>query len=209
MRIYFVFALIIQISSAFVQTKYHAPCRIDAVKSLFNPQALVHKQAQTFNRKLRMAAEPNPRLDLASRVLNSYSFAAKKPSLLIGDTSVFLVFAAIGRMNHASTEGSILLTAAPYIISWFLFAPILNGYADANSRSQAVTSLVIPWAASIPSAVLLRGLIQGYVPATSFWVVSLVTTAILLASWRSAYFQVSVAATTVDKFVEAILEDDD
>ncbi len=209
MRICFAFAVIIQISSAFVHTKYHVPCKIDALKNLCKSEALFHNQAQKFNRKLQMTAEPNSNLDFVSRVLDSYSLVAKKPYLIIGDSSMFLVFAAIGRMNHASTEGSVFLTAAPYIFSWFLFAPILNGYADSNSRSQAVTSLILPWAVSIPSAVLLRGLIQGYLPATGFWVVSLIATAILLASWRSAYFQVSAASSTVDKFVEAILEDDD
>jgi hypothetical protein len=206
MRICFAFAVFIQVSSAFILYKCPVPYKIDALKSIYKNQALVHKKTQTFN---RMAAEPNASPEVVKRVLDSYSLAAKKPSLLVGDSSVFLLFAAIGRMNHASTEGSVFVTAAPYILSWILFAPILNGYTDANSRSQAISSILLPWAVSIPSAVLLRGLIQGYMPATSFWIVSLVTTAILLASWRTAYFQVTVASSTVDKFVEAILEDDD
>ena len=147
--------------------------------------------------------------DSRGEISQKYADLIKKPALTLGDVSIFLIFAAIGRMNHGSSEGSLFVTAAPFILSWLTFAPILNGFKDSESWREAITSIILPLAAALPSAIMLRGLLQGHVAAPSFWVVTFVVTTSLLSAWRLLHFQLSVVSTTVDKFVEAIVEDDE
>ena len=52
----------------------------------------------------------------------------ERPVLAAGDAAAIVVFAGIGRMNHASDDGSVLLTALPFLVSWFLVAPLLGAY---------------------------------------------------------------------------------
>ena len=174
------------------------------------PSLFIHRRLKSSggcnSRPVRMAGND---IDPRGNNLEKYSALVNQPATAIGDSTVFFIFAAIGRMNHASSEGSIFLTAAPFVVSWLAIAPLLNGFQEAESRPQAVTSIFLPLAATVPCAILLRGLIQGYIPAPSFWAVAFVATSLLLTIWRLIYFQYSVASSTVDKFVEAILDDDD
>ena len=182
--------------------------RLPTASKLYTAPVLISRQVPRAQSKLSGLCRMS---DTKSNdgFVTKYSDLASKPAMIAGDTTVFLIFAAIGRMNHASSEGSIFLTAAPFIASWLAFAPILNGFKESSSRTQALVAIALPLAATLPCAILLRGLIQGYMPAPSFWVVALVATSLLLTIWRLIYFQATSAMTTVDKFVEAILDDDE
>jgi hypothetical protein len=55
----------------------------------------------------------------------------------------------------------------------------------------------------------MRGLLQGKMPATPFWIVAMVAVGVLVGGWRAAYFQANIVTKTVNEFTEAILDDDD
>ena len=120
-----------------------------------------------------------------------------------------MLFAAIGRMSHSSSDGSVLTTAGPFLLAWFTIAPLLGGYKNVSSRKALLLSTALPWAVSVPIGVALRGLIQGYMPAVPFWIIAMTATALLIGVWRLIEFQIMVMTQTVDQFVEAILDDDD
>jgi hypothetical protein len=87
----------------------------------------------------------------------------ERPAVAVGDAVALLTFAAIGRGNHASSDGSVLLTAFPFLLSWFLCAPVLGAYRSSPSLKQAVTTALPAWALSVPLGCLLRGLLQDRV----------------------------------------------
>jgi hypothetical protein len=87
----------------------------------------------------------------------------ERPAVVVGDAVALMTFAAIGRGNHASSDGSVLLTAFPFLLSWFLCAPVLGAYRSSPSLKQAVTTALPAWALSVPLGCLLRGLLQDRV----------------------------------------------
>jgi hypothetical protein len=87
----------------------------------------------------------------------------ERPAVAVGDAVALMTFAAIGRGNHASSDGSVLLTAFPFLLSWFLCAPVLGAYRSSPSLKQAVTTALPAWALSVPLGCLLRGLLQDRV----------------------------------------------
>ena len=133
----------------------------------------------------------------------------ERPVVVAGDTLAFMVFAAIGRANHGSDDGSVLLTALPFLLSWILVSPILGAYKPSQTLNQAVISILPAWLMSVPLGCAVRGVVQDRMPALPFWIVALVATGVLLGGWRAAYFQALTVTQTVNEFTEAILEDDD
>jgi len=87
----------------------------------------------------------------------------ERPAVVVGDAVALMTFAAIGRGNHASSDGSVLLTAFPFLLSWFLCAPVLGAYRSSPSLKKAVTTALPAWALSVPLGCLLRGLLQDRV----------------------------------------------
>ena len=108
-----------------------------------------------------------------------------------GDATMLLLFAAIGRGNHNTDDGSVLLTAAPFLLSWALIAPWLGAYKPADTRTEALIAPLPSIAVTVPLGCALRGVLQGYQPPLPFWIVAIIATTVLLESWRAAYFQVS------------------
>jgi len=122
----------------------------------------------------------------------------------LGDVAMLVIFAAIGRTQHAvvSTEGPLvgaINTAFPFVVSWLALAAILgafSGKAFYPMSRVAVRTL----RASIPAAplgVLLRAALQA-APTQfyafrwdsiqlSFILVSMLATSILLLAWRIAW----------------------
>ena len=136
----------------------------------------------------------------------------QQPVMAAGDAAAMLIFSAIGRVNHGSDDGSILATALPFLLSWFLVAPMLGAYKKAQinqSLTLALTTALPAWATSVPIGCFMRGLLQGRMPATPFWIVAMVAVGVLVGGWRAAYFQANIVTKTVNEFTEAILDDDD
>ena len=116
-----------------------------------------------------------------------------RPVLSLIDAASLVTFAAIGKASHAA-DGSldfsaVLVTALPFLLSWFVTAPLLGCYgpgATSDVRS-AVFGTAKGWAVAVPLGCILRGVIKGYVPPVSFVVVTLIATLVILSCGRAAY----------------------
>lgn len=120
-----------------------------------------------------------------------------RPVLAAIDALAIIVFAAIGKASHAP-DGSIDLlsvgmTAFPFLLSWFLTAPLMGCYTpDATSDiKSAVVQTGKGWIVAVPLGCVLRGIIKGYVPPVPFVIVTLIATLVILSIGRAAYTALS------------------
>lgn len=111
-------------------------------------------------------------------------------------TSPFSLFtyvpsSGIGRNNHG--EGidvvALLATASPFILGWLAISPILGSYTrdSTATKSKIPQSLLLPWAASIPFGLAIRGALKGDIPPVPFIAVTMVSTLVLLSLYRYVY----------------------
>ncbi|XP_010520793.1 PREDICTED: uncharacterized protein LOC104799830 [Tarenaya hassleriana] len=113
-----------------------------------------------------------------------------------GDVLALLLFSAIGRFNHGLPLFSfdILHTADPFIAGWFLSAYFLGGYAEdgrgMKGRSKAVIAAAKSWIAGVPLGLVIRSATSGHIPPSSFILVTMGSTAVLLIGWRALLFSV-------------------
>ena len=119
-----------------------------------------------------------------------------------GDAVALLLFAAIGRGNHNSDGGSALTTAAPFLLTWSLVAPLMNAYTSPDSRMAAILAPLPAIAVSVPLGYALRGILQGYQPPLPFWIVALIATTVLIELWRVAFYSLDNA---LSQFANAIV----
>eukprot|EP00963_Diacronema_lutheri_P012863 scaffold2044_cov305-Pavlova_lutheri.AAC.13 len=114
----------------------------------------------------------------------------KRIALLVAcDASALLVFSAIGRTAHSSSDGSLLATAAPFLIAWFVTGVFTESYgAEARGGDVGAAAGVAAktWAVATPVGLVLRAIAKGRVPPKPFVVVSMVATAVLLVGTRVA-----------------------
>eukprot|EP00960_Hanusia_phi_P029415 747940-Hanusia_phi.AAC.1 len=141
--------------------------------------------------------------------VSGYERLGKEPAIVLGDVATFLIFAAIGRGSHGSSEGSIFLTAAPFMLAWFALAPALGAYRKANNRMDVIKGVLPAVILAAPAGCALRGALQDHMPALPFWIISFVSISLLMSLWRLVHFQLQETASTLDGFVEAITEDID
>lgn len=111
--------------------------------------------------------------------------------LVAGDLGTLLAFAAIGRAGHGWDVASIetLQTALPFALGWCLTAPVLGGYgktAQGSDVKGAALTAAKCWAVGAPLGIAIRSMGKGYIPATSFMLITLGTTAVLMVGWRTA-----------------------
>lgn len=116
--------------------------------------------------------------------------------LLAGDAAMLLLFAAIGRINHAEgmSVAAVIDTALPFIIGWFATGPFTGAYgkeAQGWSAPKAAGAAAKSWAVALPVGHVIRAAGRGYLPPTPFLIASLGTTLVLLVGYRTA-----VAAVT-------------
>lgn len=117
-----------------------------------------------------------------------------RPVLSAIDAGALLVFAGVGKASHSAVDGSldifaVLLTAFPFLVSWFLVAPLVGSYtpdATKDVKSAAIQTAK-GWALAVPLGCVLRGVIKGYVPPTSFVVVTMIATLVILSMGRVGY----------------------
>jgi hypothetical protein len=116
-------------------------------------------------------------------------------ALVAGDAVSFLVFAGVGRQSHAEASGlgalgQIAATAFPFALGWFLVSPWLGAFR------HGLTTGVVPmlkrtelaWLAAWPVALVLRWLLStDHRIPVSFAVVILLSNAVFLGLWRSAF----------------------
>ena len=119
-----------------------------------------------------------------------------------GDAAMLLLFAAIGRGNHNTDGGSVFTTAAPFLLSWSLVAPLVGAYRSPTTRTAALLDPLPAIAVSVPLGCALRGVLQGYQPPLPFWIVALIATTVRVEGWRLAFFALDEA---FDQFADAIV----
>lgn len=116
--------------------------------------------------------------------------------LIIGDLLVLLSFVVIGRRSHSMSVadfGAILITALPFVISWFVVTPWFGIYkARFYSVWQSlVPRLLLAWAVAGPLALILRALflgrsiLTGIIP--TFALVSFAYIGLVALIWRFAF----------------------
>ena len=148
---------------------------------------------------LRLSEESRPTLTPPSVSVSPVAYSGLASVLAVGDVACLIAFAAIGRADHAREEGSALATAAPFIVAWLAAAPPLGAYslqtsAERSSDNSLLSAALTPLpaiAVAVPAGCAARGLLQGYMPALPFWIVSAIAITVLTLAWRVGY---SVAA---------------
>lgn len=110
--------------------------------------------------------------------------------LVGGDAAILLLFAATGRSNHgeAVSAGSILATAAPFLIAWFALAFLLDAFGlrgEGTTRPGALLLRSLPiWVAAWAVALILRHQVFGGGISLPFAIVALLFNGVLLLLWR-------------------------
>ncbi len=116
------------------------------------------------------------------------SGASRIALLAIGDALIFVIFAVIGMRSHKEslTVPSVLLTAAPFAIGWFLVSPFIGAFRRKITSQPGKMSLrtALAWLIAWPVGLLLRGIIRHEIPPLSFAIVTLITNIIFLQLWR-------------------------
>ncbi|KAL0368919.1 UNVERIFIED_CONTAM: hypothetical protein Scaly_1110800 [Sesamum calycinum] len=116
--------------------------------------------------------------------------------LAAGDVAALLLFSAIGRFSHGFPVFDLetLKTADPFIAGWFLSAYFLGGYGEdgrgKNGLWRAVTAAAKSWSLGIPLGLIIRAATIGHAPPTSFILVTMGSTAVLLVGWRALLFSI-------------------
>lgn len=129
--------------------------------------------------------------------LNSqFTTPINRPILAGLDLVTFIIFAAIGKASHTSTESllvdlqTILITAAPFILSWFITSPLTQVYSrkDLNEDDNVILSSFLNtakgWIVAVPIGCIFRGIVKGYAPPLPFVFITMIATLVLLGSVR-------------------------
>lgn len=125
-----------------------------------------------------------------------------KPAKAAVDGVALITFAAIGKSSHAP-DGSIdvaatLAVAAPFLLSWFATSPLTTVYEEVSGLSSVALQTARGWIVAIPLGIALRGFLKGYVPPTSFIVVTMVATLVILALARVVFTLVEEKLASTD-----------
>ena len=118
--------------------------------------------------------------------------------LAVGDVLAIVAFAALGIVNHSGTEfllsnpTRLALVAAPFLLGWLVFAPLVGAYSPGagESAKAAVPLAVRSW---LPAAVV--GLALRATPffpggfAVTFAVVTIVVGAVFVTVPRFLFFR--------------------
>ena len=116
--------------------------------------------------------------------------------LVLGDLLALLLFVWVGRGTHSLPSSDIvaaLVTAAPFVLGWFVVAPWLGLYKARVSQNlgQLLPRLLLAWLIAGPLSALLRAIFLGRpLPEGIIPIFVLVTTGVGFAFflvWRLLY----------------------
>ena len=116
--------------------------------------------------------------------------------LIGGDLLALLLFTWVGRSSHSLPSMAVfagLITAAPFVISWFLLAPWFGLFRVEVSQSwqKFVPRILVLWLIGGPLAGLLRALFLGRsIPGgiiPIFVVVTMTVASLFMLVWRLGY----------------------
>jgi len=167
---------------------------------------MLHAYVPIYRTELRLSADRDPQLP---SLLSPSTGSGRLAWSASADAFALLLFAAIGRVNHASDGGSLFGTAAPFLLAWYPAALLLHTYKEPDNPDfkAALLPLLPAWAVAVPLGCAGRGLAQGYMPPLPFWIVSLVVIGVLMTAGRFAVFQLVQSERAIDRFVAAIVGD--
>ena len=111
--------------------------------------------------------------------------------LVAGDIIAFLLFARAGHAQHheATALGSLVVTAAPFVVAWLVCAPWLGAFGRLGSAATTqprhlLKRTAIAWIVAWPLALILRAVwMRAGIPPV-FDLIALVANAVLLLGWR-------------------------
>lgn len=114
-------------------------------------------------------------------------------TLAVGDLIIFLVFATQGRSTHGETitVSTVIATAAPFLISWFVIAPFVGAFGRGGSipttrPAPLVQRAAISWIVAWAVALILRYVVFHGGITPPFAIVALLFNGVLLLTWRAA-----------------------
>jgi hypothetical protein len=116
--------------------------------------------------------------------------------LIGGDLLTLLLFTWVGRSSHTLPGSDIiaaLMTAAPFVISWFALAPWFGLFQAQISQAwqKFVPRILIVWLIGGPLAGLLRALFlgrpipEGIIPI--FVIITMIVASLFMLIWRLGY----------------------
>lgn len=127
---------------------------------------------------------------------STYMTILERPILALLDLLSFLTFATIGKASHSAGTGAdeinvfqVVWTALPFLLAWYGTAPLMGSYNDNATTSvrQSLLFSIRGWIVAVPLGCVLRGVLKGYFPPTSFFVVSMISTLVIIGTVRAAY----------------------
>lgn len=129
-----------------------------------------------------------------------------RPLLALVDAAALTGFAAVGKASHSADGALDVLavgqTALPFVVAWLATSPLTGVYRETDKDQSLVQAtvqqVVLGWIVAIPLGCVFRGLIKGYVPPTSFVIVTLIATLVILSLSRLLF------AFVEDFFVEFV-----
>ena len=128
-----------------------------------------------------------------------------KDTLIVagGDIGALVTFATIGRLSHGETLSVVesFGTAAPFIIGWVGASLLLTGAYGKKCVDAPLMTAAQTWVTGIPVGLLLRSILKGHLPETTFIMVSMAFTGVALLGWRSAFAR--FIATPLDSSLSA------
>jgi divalent metal cation (Fe/Co/Zn/Cd) transporter len=106
-----------------------------------------------------------------------------------GDIGALITFATIGRMSHGESLAVVELfgTAGPFILGWVGASMLFTGGYGKNAIESPLKTTAATWATGIPAGLLVRSLVKGHLPETTFIMVSMAFTGVILVGWRSVF----------------------
>lgn len=111
--------------------------------------------------------------------------------LAIGDIISLILFALIGRQSHAEalTLQSVFMTAAPFVVAWFIMATVLRAYRPGlltSPRAMFMQSLVVAIGAGA-LGVFLRAMLLRVPVNQTFLLVAIPMVVLFVIAWRMIF----------------------
>jgi len=109
---------------------------------------------------------------------------------LVGDTTLLLLFAALGRANHGDQEGGAVLgvlgTAAPFLIGWYVAGTLLGAFSPTAFVTPKTSAwrTTRTWLAAGALGLLLRSALEHHLTPLPFVIIALGFNLVTLTGWR-------------------------